>query len=151
MPTSHPALQDSHRRKLLLANCILLLVIVIHDLDHVRQARNWCYTIPGKLWLINLLAYVPNGVSLLLSWLRRTLAAPMTAFAGILIAAEFTKVHLWKPTFPVWGIWNRNFFLLQVDAGSWSILAFTVITALGVSITGVQISRAVFARSPALS
>jgi hypothetical protein len=124
------------RKTLLVANGAMLLMILIHDADHIRQAINWCYTIPGWLWAVNTLVYVPNGLALIAatrSWPRAPLA---TLVGSLLIAVNFPLLHLWKPLIPVWGIWNQSFFVLNVDQLSWIILALTVIVAVGAAIAG---------------
>src|SRR5262249_44962455 len=83
------------RHALLLANLGLLGMIVVHDADHLRQARNWCYSIPRSLWLVNLTVYVPSGMALILALARRTrLAAFATVAAGLFVTLGFLKVHL---------------------------------------------------------
>ncbi|HFL1970753.1 TPA: hypothetical protein ACG3C3_000067 [Stenotrophomonas maltophilia] len=43
--------------------------------------------------------------------------APLaTSTSALLIAFLFAKVHLWKPTFNAWGIWNKTFFALGAEA-----------------------------------
>lgn len=32
--------------------------------------------------------------------------------SGIVTSAAFLKVHLWKPTTDIWGVWNNNYFKL---------------------------------------
>ncbi len=123
-----------------MADICLLAMIVVHDADHVRQAVNWCYTIPLSVWIVNVLVYVPGLLSLWLAWHWRTIAALATCVSGVLIAVAFAKVHLWKPFLPVWGIWNESFLVLGVDAISWSILTLTVLVGVGVSLAGAFVA-----------
>ena len=51
----------------------------------------------------------------------------------------FAKVHLLGADIPVWGIWNKSFFVLGVDAISWSVLAFTVAVGIGVGVAGAYV------------
>jgi hypothetical protein len=118
----------------------MLATIAIHDADHMRQARNWCYTIPRDVALFNVFAYLPSSFALLLSILRQRPAALATSAASLLIAAEFAKVHLWRPTFAVWGIWNRSFFELGADVRSWSVLAATVVVGLAAAAMGIYVA-----------
>jgi formate hydrogenlyase subunit 3/multisubunit Na+/H+ antiporter MnhD subunit len=121
------------RRILLFANVAMLLIITVHDADHIRQATNWCYRINSLLWIVNVSVYLPSAIALLASWRRWRWASLATAGSALLIAVLFAHLHLWKPLSPVWGIWNSNFFVLQADAISWSILALTVLVGVGVA------------------
>jgi hypothetical protein len=132
-------LDDLSCKILTSVNIAMLLTIVFHDADHCRQAMNWGYTIPLSLWLVNCIVYLPNGVALFLTHQRRRSAALVTCLAGLLIAVAFAKVHLLGADIPVWGIWNRSFFVLGVDAISWSILAFTVAVGIGVGVAGAYV------------
>ena len=98
---------------------------------------------------MNILVYVPGLLSLSLAWRSRPAAAWATCVGGVLVAAAFAKVHLWKPFLPVWGIWNKSFLVLGVDAVSWSILTLTVLVGVGVSLTGAFVGgRLSLRRSP---
>lgn len=118
----------------------MIAIIMIHDADHVRQARHWCYTINTTLWLVNVIVYVPAMTALFLALRRSRRAAFVTSLGGILVAYSFAEVHLWRPSIPVWGIWNQNFFKLGVDAISWHILAVTVLVGVGVAMAGAYVS-----------
>lgn len=123
------------RRTVIWANIAMLAVITIHDADHLRQARNWCYTIPPSLWFINIAVYLPNLLSLLATW-RRSRAAPyLTAASSLAIAILFANVHLHRPFADIWGLWNRNFFILGADAISWSVLGLTVATGIAAAMS----------------
>lgn len=135
MSTAAP-IDAKSRKALVVANLAMILTITIHDLDHLRQAAGWCYTITATLWLVNASVYVPSAIALALGLRGRRGAATATSASALLIAILFAKVHLWKPMFPVWGIWNRTFFELRADALSWSILAFTVLMGVAVAMTG---------------
>lgn len=121
---------------LLAANLVMIAMIVVHDADHVRQAKYFCYTISAGLWLVNISVYVPSGIALALLWRLPRYAAAATIFNGLFVAIAFAEVHLWRPTFPVWGLWNKNFFLLKVDPYSWIILAVTVLVGVSVALAG---------------
>ncbi|VDC50517.1 hypothetical protein [Brevundimonas mediterranea] len=117
------------RKVLIIANVAMIAAITLHDLDHIRQARGWCYTITALLWVINGLVYIP-GIFALVASVKRARWAPFaTAFGALLISTLFAKVHLWKPFFQVWGVWNRSFLDLGADALSWGILTLLVTVA----------------------
>lgn len=130
------------RQAILRSNLAMIAMIAIHDADHVRQASNWCYTITVQLWLVNISVYLPSLIALALLWRGRG-AAIATMINGLLVAAAFAEVHLWRPSIAVWGLWNDNFFRLGADRISWTILALTVlvgalVTAAGAYALGLQ-------------
>ena len=133
--TRSEVLSTRARKTILWANIAMIAMIVIHDSDHVRQAANWCYTISAQLWLVNVSVYVPSLIALALLW-RGKVAGVATMINGLLVGAAFSEVHLWRPSIPVWGIWNDNFFILGVDWISWTILALTVLVGALVSAAG---------------
>ncbi|AXO16466.1 MULTISPECIES: hypothetical protein [Alphaproteobacteria] len=133
--TRSEVLSTRARKTILWANIAMIAMIVIHDSDHVRQAANWCYTISAQLWLVNVSVYVPSLIALALLW-RGKGAGVATMINGLLVGAAFSEVHLWRPSIPVWGIWNDNFFILGVDWISWTILALTVLVGALVSAAG---------------
>lgn len=133
--TRSEVLSSRARKTILWANIAMIAMIVIHDSDHVRQAANWCYTISPQLWLVNVSVYVPSLIALALLW-RGKGAGVATMINGLLVGAAFSEVHLWRPSIPVWGIWNDNFFILDVDWISWAILALTVLVGALVSAAG---------------
>lgn len=119
---------DSKSKSILIfSNSAMILTILVHDADHIRQAYNCGFIIPAMLWLVNILVYLPNLYALKLSFQRKANAAQVTAIGSLSIAFLFAKVHLWKPFFPIWGMWNKTFFELNADAISWTILALTVL------------------------
>lgn len=124
------------KETILWANIAMILMIIIHDADHARQASNWCYTIGPTLWLVNLSVYVPSLAALLLLWKGVSSAGVATMFNGLIVGAAFSEVHLWRPSIPVWGIWNDNFFILGADWISWTILALTVFVGALVAAAG---------------
>lgn len=124
------------RRVLIGANLAMIAMIVIHDADHVRQAIGWCYTIGLQLWLVNISVYIPSFIALALILTGRRGGGPATCVNGLLVAAAFAEVHLWRPTIPVWGIWNKSFLVLGVDRISWTILALTVFVGACVAMAG---------------
>lgn len=131
-----PPLDAKSRKALIVANIAMLLAITVHDADHIRQAAGWCYTITATLWVVNVAVYLPSLAALVLTLRRHRFAAVATSAAALLIAILFAKVHLWKPTFGVWGIWNKTFFVLGADWISWTILTLLVLVGVAVAMTG---------------
>ena len=143
-------LDKEGRRAVFWANVVMLAIITIHDADHIRQAKNWCYQIPPSLWFINVAVYVPNLLSLAATWRDWRWAPHATAISSLAIAILFAKVHLYRPFADVWGIWNRNFFVLGADWISWSILGLTVFGGLASALVCAwSVGRASGRASPA--
>ena len=72
---------------------IMLVSVLIHDGDHIRQAVNWGYTIPLSLWALNLIVYVLPVVSLFLAKSRRMSATLVSALGGIVTSLSFVVLH----------------------------------------------------------
>ena len=85
---------------------------LLHDADHIIQARRWKYHIPLQLWIINLAVYVMPTVTEFLVKNKRNSSFGALIAGNALTSVAFLKVHLWKPTTDVWGIWNYNYFKL---------------------------------------
>ena len=93
-------------------NLAILAAALLHDADHIRQAVKWKYKIPLQLWIINLAVYVLPTVSEFLIRNKRSSSFMTVVSSGIVTSAAFLKVHLWKPTTDIWGVWNNNYFNL---------------------------------------
>ena len=112
---------------MIMANLFMLIVIAIHDMDHMRQAMEWGYVFTPQLLMVNLIVYIPNTLSFILIAKRKFAGIWASIISGVLIAGAFLKLHLLGATIKVWGPWNRSFFALHVDSLSWWMLAFTAI------------------------
>ena len=62
---------------------VMIVAVLIHDGDHIRQARNWGYSIPLSLWVLNLTVYVLPVVTLFLARSGRPSATLVGAVAGV--------------------------------------------------------------------
>ncbi len=93
-------------------NLAILAAALLHDADHIRQAVKWHYKIPLQLWIINLAVYVLPTVSEFLIRNKRSSSFMTVVSSGIVTSSAFLKVHLWKPTTDIWGVWNHNYFKL---------------------------------------
>lgn len=122
-----------------IANIVMLIMVLIHDGDHIRQAMGWGYRFTFALLAINCIVYVPNLVAFLLARQGRYSGAIVTCIGGINTGMSFAKIHLLGASVKVWGPWNESFFALGVDAVSWTILAITVIVGVGVAMTGMYV------------
>ena len=75
---------------------VMIVAVLIHDGDHIRQARNWGYSIPLSLWVLNL----------------RPSATLVGAVAGVFTTASFLILHLCGSFTGNWGVWNYSYFAL---------------------------------------
>jgi len=115
----------------------MVMMVLIHDADHFRQALCWSYDIPWSVKFVNLLVYAPSVFAAYLAVRKKRLAAITTSANGLFIGIAFASVHLAGASIlPYWGIWNKSFFLLGVDRVSWTILWMTVATGVGVAMIG---------------
>jgi len=66
---------------------VMIVAVLIHDGDHIRQALNWGYSIPLSLWVLNLTVYVLPVVTLFLARSGRPSATLVGAVAGVFTTA----------------------------------------------------------------
>lgn len=132
----------------------ILAVTLMHDGDHIYQALRWRYKIPLQLWIINLAVYVLPTVSIFLVKNRRNSSYATLAASGLVTSAAFLKVHLWKPTTDIWGIWNYNYFKLMqgvmyegkfiqgVNAIDWALLLDLPAVAIPAAVSALKMRKA---------
>lgn len=89
---------------------VILLSILLHDGDHIRQAVNWGYSIPLSLLVLNLTVYIFPAVSIFLIKLKRMSSTLVTAVGGIFTTAGFLTIHLRGAASGLWGVWNYSYF-----------------------------------------
>lgn len=122
--------------RLVVANMVLLIIIAIHDFDHMRQAIEWGYHFTIPLLVVNFIVYVPGVLGMMLSSRLSAAGTAATTIAGPLIALAFLKVHLLGAWIPVWGPWNVPFADLGADRLSWGILWITAFVGIVVGLIG---------------
>lgn len=91
---------------------VMIVAVLIHDGDHIRQALNWGYSIPLSLWVLNLTVYVLPVVTLFLARSGRPSATLLGAVAGVFTTASFLILHLCGSFTGNWGVWNYSYFAL---------------------------------------
>ena len=91
---------------------VMIVAVLIHDGDHIRQALNWGYSIPLSLWVLNLTVYVLPVVTLFLARSGRPSATLVGAVAGVFTTASFLILHLCGSFTGNWGVWNYSYFAL---------------------------------------
>ena len=121
---------DRLRLRLVTVNAAVLVALVLHDLDHLRQASGADYDIPVRLFAGNAAVYVPTLVALALSWRLGRRAREWTIVSAALWLVGFIVVHLIGAG-AYYGYWATPYPRLGVDALSWLLYAIPVATFLG--------------------
>lgn len=103
---------DGVLKKVLISSLVILLSILLHDGDHIRQALNWGYSIPFSLLVLNLTVYIFPAVSIFLIKLRRMSSTLVTAIGGVFTTVGFLTIHLRGAASGLWGVWNYSYFAL---------------------------------------
>ncbi len=104
--------EDKVLKRTMISALIILLSILLHDGDHIRQAFNWGYSIPLSLLVLNLTVYIFPVVSIFLIKLRRMSSTLVTAIGGVFTTAGFLTIHLKGAASGLWGVWNYSYFEL---------------------------------------
>lgn len=120
-------------RPLLITSAALLVMTVLHDLDHARQGR----PLPTEITALGVIGLAGAGVCLFLAFRRHPLSAPAAAAIGISSVLGLIAVHL----LPSWSIFSDPYHEVGVDALSWANLALLMLAALGVGVAGVRALR----------
>ena len=111
-------LDDKTTKTMVTCAVIMLIAVLIHDGDHIRQALNWGYTIPLSLWALNLIVYVLPVVSIFLAKSRRLSATLVCCLGGIVTSVAFVVLHCFGSSSGLnWGIWNFTYF--ELIEGVW--------------------------------
>ncbi len=104
---------DQNIAKILMQCCVVILIsVLLHDGDHLRQAWNWGYSIPVSLLVLNLVVYILPAVSIFLTKMERASASLVTCFSGIFTTVGFLTIHLCGAFSGLWGVWNFSYFEL---------------------------------------
>ncbi len=99
-------------KALMKCSIIILVSVLMHDGDHLRQAFNWGYSIPLSLLVLNLVVYILPVVSIFLTKLKRASASLVVAFTGVFTSLGFLIIHLCGAFSGLWGVWNFSYFEL---------------------------------------
>jgi hypothetical protein len=127
-------------RTLVHANVLLLLLVLLHDADHIRVAGD---DVPAPLWLLNPLTYVPTIVSLVLARRGDRLAPAATAISAALWVVGFAWVHLLGAG-SFWGPFAEPY--TESDPGALTWIAF-FLPMLGAALAIAAAIRATSGRS----
>ena len=64
-------LDEKTAHTMFVCGIVMVIAVLIHDGDHIRQALNWGYHIPLAIWALNLTVYVFPVVTIFLAKARR--------------------------------------------------------------------------------
>ncbi len=143
-------LDEKTGKTLMTCALVMLLSVLMHDGDHIRQAYKWTYSIPLSLWALNLTVYVLPVVTIFLVKNRRFSACLVCAVAGVFTSASFLILHLCGSSSGLWGVWNFSYFELikgvtyngvfyqGIDAASWIFLFEVPVLSLPGSVTAFK-------------
>lgn len=110
-------LDDKTTHTLVICAVIMLISVLMHDGDHIRQAMKWGYSIPLSLWVLNLTVYILPALSIFLAKMQRFSATIVTAAAGMVTSASFLILHLCGSASGLWGVWNYSYFDFELIRG----------------------------------
>lgn len=156
-------LDEKTAHSLMIGAIIVLISVLIHDCDHVRQAYLWSTDTTGKwvsqafiaqkggsiglfniltptLLVLNITVYILPVVSIFLVKTRRFSAMLVLAFGGVFTSASFLILHFFGSATGLWGYWNISYLRL---------FSATALTDVGYRID--WISWVFLAEVPALS
>lgn len=128
-------LDEKTAKTLMTCALIMLVSVLIHDGDHIRQAYLWSSDTTGTwvssafiaknggdiglfdilaptLLVLNLTVYILPVVSIFLIRTRRFSAMMVTAVAGVFTSASFLILHLFGSATGLWGYWNISYIQL---------------------------------------
>ena len=124
--TSHP-----RRTELIAANLLLLVLLVVHTLDHtLRQTA----AVPAETAFAGTAGFVAAAGALFLALAGNRLAALATAFVGFITAAGFVAIHV----FPEWSVFSQPYADIDVDGLSWTAMLVPALAAAGVGALGLS-------------
>ena len=105
-------LDEKTTHTMFVCGIVMVIAVLIHDGDHIRQALNWGYQIPLAIWALNLTVYIFPVVTIFLAKSRRMSSTLVGAIGGIFTPASFLGLHLMGSATGLWGVWNFSYFEL---------------------------------------
>lgn len=130
-------LDDRTAHTLMIAALIVLISVLIHDGDHIRQAILWSTDTSGKwvtqayldthfggdmtIWnvltpsilVLNLTVYIFPVLSIFLIKMKRFSSMLVLSIAGIFTTCSFMILHLFGSFSGNWGFWNISYIALS--------------------------------------
>lgn len=124
---------EAHANRLVWPNVALTAVAWVHDLDHVRQARD----VESLVGLLGIAGVVATILSLALAIARHPFAPLASIVVGFGTAIGFVAVHV----LPDWGPLSDGYPDLPVDVASWIAAIVPILVGTWVGIAGVRAAR----------
>jgi hypothetical protein len=123
---------------------LLVVMIVIHDLDHVRQGR----ALNSELFGLGAVALITAMVSLLLASRGHRLAPVAAVIVGFGNVIGIALVHI----APHWGPLSDPYAAAHVDWFSWTVIFAMMLVAFMLGVTGLRaLWKSPSPRRPAIS
>ena len=116
------------------ATLLVLLVSVVHDLDHVRQGES----ATTEVVVTALAGWIATIVLLVLVARKHRLAAPYAAGFGVALALGFVLVHF----LPHWSAFSAPYGEQGADALSWGLAVLPVAAGLWLTAQAAALMRA---------
>ncbi len=130
-------MNDTTRARLTLAGLAFLVLTLIHDLDHVRQAR----PLPLEVNLVGAVSIVASVVALALAFRGHPLAPFAAMILGVGSVVGFIAVHL----VPRWSVISDAYADAGVDALSYGIVFATMAAGAYLALEGYRSVREISA------
>lgn len=119
-------------RRLAAANGLLVLLLVLHTIDHVSRGVD--STSAVALGVPALFTFAGAIVAFVLALRGSPAAAPVSVAAGLVNLVGFGLVHV----APHWSIFSEPYYTLDVNLLSWLLLAAPMATAGVVTALGLR-------------
>jgi hypothetical protein len=120
-------------RYLVALNGLLVVMIVVHDLDHVRQGR----ALQSELLGVGAIAIVTGVGSLVLAIREHWLAPAAAVVVGFGNVVGVALIHV----APHWGPFSDPYSAARVDWFSWTVIVTMMIVGLMLGIAGILALR----------
>jgi len=120
-------------RRIRSLSAVLVVLVVVHDLDHVRQGR----AVSSELYGVGSVALVTALVTLILAVRRHRLAPAAATVVGFGNVLGLNAVHV----FPHWSTFSDPYPAAHVDVLSWAILGAMLVVGLALGLAGLAQMR----------
>lgn len=127
-------------RRLAVANIVMLVTLLLHDLDHERQISTLCLKIETWQKVATWMDFLPNVVALWLCRKRVRYASHASVFAAVSIGPILVAHLIGGPA--VMGTYSLSYWDLGVDRLSWAALWVLMATCVYTGVVGIAAFKA---------